>query len=94
MEMNDINSHDIENIHPNFCPKDPNRIKGGEVQNFVQKKNLAQVKDQIKLYSSYILKFPKIFSRIFKKIMRILGIIETSLIAGYLLVKFHIFVKN
>jgi hypothetical protein len=45
MELREVNSHEIDEVYPDLCPKDPNRIKGGEVQNFVQKKNLAQVRE-------------------------------------------------
>jgi hypothetical protein len=43
--MKEINNPGINEVNPVYCPKDPNRIKGGEVQNFVQKKNLAQVNE-------------------------------------------------
>lgn len=42
--MKEISFPGTDEFNPSFCPTDPNKINGGEVQNFVQKKNLAQVK--------------------------------------------------
>ena len=37
-----MNYSEPDEVELGHCPRDPNRSRSGEVQNFIQKKNLAQ----------------------------------------------------
>ena len=44
IESEEMNPQDSDEESTKYCPKDPNKTQTGEVQTFLQKKNLAQVR--------------------------------------------------